>query len=131
MKYRISHRTHYEYARPVGSSHQSLHLTPRLFARQSVSNTDLRITPEPQDLEERTDYFGNRVTDFVIRDRHEALTIEAESTVVVDSPEDVLLDLSPAWEQAASLVHTPITAAAKDAACFCFPFSAWHRPIPS
>lgn len=121
MEYRIRHETHYAYERPVGSSYQSLHLTPRQFVRQSVASATLSVTPEPLTLEQRTDFFGNPVTDLFIRDPHEELSIVAESRVMVLANEDVLLDLSPGWEQAADLARKAATNEAREAGRYCFP----------
>lgn len=121
MEYRIRHATHYTYEHPVGSSYQSLHLTPRQFVKQSVDQTSIRVTPEPMSTETRTDFFGNPVTDLFIRDPHEALTILAESSVIVHTSDDILLDLSPAWEQAAVLARDAQSTEATEAGRFCFP----------
>ncbi len=121
MEYRVSHTTSYEYAHPVGSSYQSLHLTPRQFIRQSVKNTSIRVSPDPLSVEQRTDFFGNQVTDLFIRDPHAELNIHAESTVIVRAHEEILLDLSPTWEQVAMLMQSPLSSDAHEAGRFCFP----------
>jgi len=71
-------------------------------------------------MESRTDFFGNPVTDFFIRDPHEELTIISDSCVTVFANEDILLDLSPSWEQAAVLARDAITDEAREAGRFCF-----------
>ncbi|HEY5647754.1 MAG TPA: transglutaminase N-terminal domain-containing protein, partial [Pseudomonadales bacterium] len=63
MDYRIRHSTHYQYAHPVGSSYLSLHLTPREFARQSVTQASISVSPRAQSQTSRADFFGNQVTD--------------------------------------------------------------------
>ena len=60
-RYQIVHKTRYEYARPVSSSYQHLHLTPRSFAKQNVISSDLLIEPAPTSNQTRQDYFGNPV----------------------------------------------------------------------
>jgi transglutaminase-like putative cysteine protease len=121
MEYRIRHATQYTYEHPVGSSYQSLHLTPRQFAKQSVGQAGIRVTPEPLSMETRTDFFGNPVTDLFIRDPHESLTILAESSVIVRTSDNILLDLSPGWEQAAVLARNAQSNEATEAGRFCFP----------
>lgn len=121
MEYRIRHTTHYTYAHPVGSSYQSLHLTPRQFARQSVDQATITVTPQPLSMDARTDFFGNPVTDLFIRDPHEALTILAESSVLVRTNDDIMLDLSPAWEHASLLAREARSDDAREAGRFCFP----------
>ena len=121
MRLQIVHHTQYEYARPVGTSYQHLHLTPRAFAKQHVLDTHLRVEPTPISFEQRQDYFGNPVTDVVIRNRHQSLSITSRSKVDVNAEQEILLDLSPPWEQVAAAVHAPVSADAWDAARFCFP----------
>jgi transglutaminase-like putative cysteine protease len=116
--------THYRYEHPVGSSYQSLHVTPRQFARQSVGQATLAVTPEPLNLERRTDFFGNPVTDLFIRDPHAELIIQADSNVTVLTNEDILLDLSPTWEQTANLARMADGDDAREAGRFCFPSPA-------
>ena len=121
MDYRIRHSTHYRYEHPVGRSYQSLHLTPRQFQHQTVTQAGIRVSPKPLSQEERFDYFGNPVTDLFLRDPHDELVILAEASVTVRANENVLLDLSPPWEQAAALAAAAADADARDAGRFCFP----------
>ncbi len=121
MEYRISHRTHFTYEHLVGSSYQSLHLTPRSFDRQDVHRASISVSPTPLNQSERTDFFGNTVTDLFLRDPHGSLTIVAESNVVVHGNENVLLDLSPSWEVAAQAARSALTDEARAAGRLCFP----------
>ncbi len=120
-RYQIVHKTHYEYGHPVSSSYQHLHLTPRSFAKQNVMSSDLLIEPAPTSTETRQDYFGNPVTDIVIRSRHESLNITSRALLDVSADQNILLDLSPAWEAVATVVNDPVSVDAWDAARFCFP----------
>jgi len=61
------------------------------------------------------------VTDIVIRSRHESLTITSHSQVDVNAEQEILLDLSPPWEQVAQAVRTPSDEEVWDAARYCFP----------
>ena len=121
MEYQVSHTTRYKYAHPVGRSYQSLHLTPRSSTSQDVLNSQLHVDPGPQNMQRRQDYFGNAVTDIVIRERHETLTIRSMSRVVVREEEDILLDLSPGWEQVRQLMQSPTNPGSWDASRYCFP----------
>ena len=120
MRYQVIHKTQYEYARPVATSYQRLHLTPRAFSRQSVYGNQLLIEPTPDSFEQREDYFGNPVTDIVIRSRHETLSITSQAQVDVNADDGILLDLSPPWEQVAAAMRAPIETEAWHAARFCF-----------
>ena len=121
MEYRIRHSTQYSYERSVGSSYQSLHLTPREFSHQSVELSEIQVTPRPLNLEHRIDFFGNPVIDLFIRDPHDKLTILADSRVTVRMNEDILLDLSPTWERTAELARHARGDDALDAGRYCFP----------
>lgn len=121
MEYQLTHTTHYRYAHPVGTSHQLLHLTPRQFARQQVYNNRISIQPAPASQQQRKDYFGNSVTDMVIRDQHTELLINSHARVNVQADQDILLDLSPPWQQVADIVRIPTSQESWDAARFCFP----------
>ena len=121
MEYQVTHTTQYTYEHPVGSSYQSLHLTPRNFNRQMVHHASISVSPEPLNLDARTDFWGNPVTDLFIRDPHDLLTITAESRVVVSANEGVLLDLSPSWETTAEVAREAATDDAREAGRFCFP----------
>ena len=103
-RYQIVHKTHYEYAHPVSSSYQHLHLTPRSFGKQNVMSSDLLVVPAPTSTRTRQDYFGNPVTDIVIRSRHESLDITSRAVLDVNADENILLDLSPRWEAVAAAV---------------------------
>ncbi|MGD8831040.1 MAG: transglutaminase family protein [Pseudomonadales bacterium] len=121
MDYRVRHSTHYSYEHSVVSSYQCLHLTPRAFARQQVAYSSIAVSPTPMNQESRADFFGNVVTDVFIRDPHDELVILSEAQVTVTANEDVLLDLSPGWEQAAALARNATTVEAREAGRFCFP----------
>jgi transglutaminase-like putative cysteine protease len=120
MRYQIVHKTQYQYAHPVDTSYQHLHLTPRTFSKQRVLDAQLLVDPTPVSFEQREDYFGNLVTDIVIRSRHQSLNITSHSQVEVKADPAILLDLSPPWEQAAAAVRVPQSEDAWDAARFCF-----------
>jgi transglutaminase-like putative cysteine protease len=121
MDYQIRHETTFDYEYPVGSSYQSLHLTPREFGRQQVHASSIEVDPVPMHMEHRTDFFGNAVVDVFLRDPHDSLTILAESRVSVGTDENILLDLSPTWEQTAQLARAALTDDAREAGRFCFP----------
>ncbi|MCB1684023.1 MAG: transglutaminase family protein [Pseudomonadales bacterium] len=121
MDYLINHQTRFEYEHPAGSSHQALRLTPRDSEYQRVLSAQIRVDPLPRTQSQRTDYFGNQVTDVLIRENHHALKILSTSRVQVRSRDDILLDLSPAWETVAQQTRYPDSAGAWDAARFCFP----------
>jgi transglutaminase-like putative cysteine protease len=100
--FRVSHRTAYTYASPVSDGFTMAHLLPRATSSQEVISAEVRITPEPDELEESIDAFGNRVVRFAIHRSHDALTIEAISEVI-HRPR-VFNGEHPTWESVAGLI---------------------------
>ncbi len=97
--YRIEHDTRYIHAAPVSMSQHVAYLVPRRLAHQAVHGYALDVEPVPTDVVERTDYYGNAVTQFSILQRYMELRVRATSVVEVHEsgatidPED-----SPPWE---------------------------------
>lgn len=82
--YRISHRTTYDYDDDVSASYGRAHLLPRERPGQSCTASRVIVTPDPAELREHTDFFGNRSTYFAVTAPHRTLDVVAESTVVVE-----------------------------------------------
>ena len=87
MRYRICHRTSYEYAKPVFESFNEVRLQPLACATQTLLDFDLVIQP-PATVIAFRDYYGNAVHDFGVPYLHERLVIEATSDVVTHAAED-------------------------------------------
>ncbi|MBD5782567.1 transglutaminase family protein [Pelagicoccus sp. NFK12] len=83
--YRILHKTSYAYSYPVTGSHHTAILKPLSNETQTCKRFSLDISPEAGDLAERVDYFGNTSHLFAIQKPHDALVVEASSTVEVTS----------------------------------------------
>ena len=98
MIYRVRHLTIYDYADPVSVSHHVLRLTPRNLTRQRCSGSQISIDPSPQSSTTRTDYFGNVLTFFTLREPHGRLTVQASSELEVQSAEGPDFSQSPGWE---------------------------------
>ena len=96
--YRVEHRTTYRYSEPVTLSHQQLHLTPRQLAYQRSRTHEVTITPAPTYRRERTDAFGNPVTEIAIESAHRTLEIVGRSNVEVGGRELPEADRTAAWE---------------------------------
>jgi transglutaminase-like putative cysteine protease len=84
MIYKISHKTTYKYKNPVSLGNHVACLTPRTTAHHRCAWTNLRIEPPPAMHSERTDYFGNRLSLFTIKEPHKELVVEAQSEVILD-----------------------------------------------
>jgi transglutaminase-like putative cysteine protease len=100
VKYRVCHRTEYDYAGPVDQCHNEARLLLRDAAHQHCTRSLLNIEPRPQVYHERRDFFGNRVAYFAIQERHSRLVVNAVSDVEVTTPTDIAPGASRCWEQA-------------------------------
>jgi transglutaminase-like putative cysteine protease len=84
--YQVTHRTEYRYPSPVSASYGELVILPRDRPHQLCLDSTLSIRPEPNDVRERTDFFGNRAAYFAVLAPHTELTVTAVSTVQVRDP---------------------------------------------
>jgi transglutaminase-like putative cysteine protease len=100
MRYRIVHRTTYEYEEPVTLCHNEAHLTPRSTPGQRVVRHELRVEPGPAVLTRRTDFFGNPVAYFAVQAPHPKLVVTARSEVDRTVPPRAPSDIR--WEEAAA-----------------------------
>jgi len=96
--YRVRHTTTYDYEDPVSVSHHVLRLTPRNLPGQSCFGNQIVIAPSPPSSTTRTDYFGNALTFFTLREPHARLTVEASSELEVRNVEPPRFSGSPPWE---------------------------------
>jgi transglutaminase-like putative cysteine protease len=99
LRYRVSHRTSYEYGMPMADGYTVAYLLPRPTALQVVESAEVLVDPEPDERAERIDVFGNRVLQLGVHHAHETLTLRAESEVVVEP--GVVRSPGEPWEVAA------------------------------
>lgn len=99
MRYRVTHTTTYRYHQPVGLSYNEVRMQPRPCPNQQLLSSSLHIIPQPCDSRSRTDFFGNQVVWFSIREPHREFVVTAVSEVQV-FPQPAQLDLSHgmSWE---------------------------------
>jgi transglutaminase-like putative cysteine protease len=83
-RYRVVHRTEYQYSDVVTSSYGRGFLTPRDSGRQRCLRHELRIDPEPADRSTGRDGYGNISTYFHVTTAHRALSVTSASIVEVD-----------------------------------------------
>ncbi|HAP75622.1 MAG TPA: transglutaminase [Acidimicrobiaceae bacterium] len=95
-RFRVDHRTEYLYGRAMADGFTSTHLEPRNAPGQQVLLANLRIEPTPDELEQVTDPWGNRVTLFAVHHPHESLLLHSIVEVEVESPPLPAHD--PPWE---------------------------------
>ncbi|HEX4249939.1 MAG TPA: transglutaminase family protein [Pseudonocardia sp.] len=101
MAYEVTHRTEYRYPSTVSSSFGEIVMLPRELAGQSCLRSELTIDPEPHDLRERLDFFGNRTAYFAVLAPHTRLSVTATSLVRVhDRQVQPSVESERPWERA-------------------------------
>ena len=109
MTYRILHKTTYTYEQPVSLGNHVAYLIPRSQPHHICMSHELRITPAPDSLRERLDFFGNTSSFFTIREPHNELNIEACSRVLVEGPPVRWPDSGPAWDEVVRSLASDLT----------------------
>jgi transglutaminase-like putative cysteine protease len=92
MKYRVVHRTRYDYSLPVVLAHSEARMRPRSTPVQTCAASTLDVDPSPAVRA------GNRVVYFAVQGPHQSLTVTATSQVEVRPA--VARSASPAWDEA-------------------------------
>jgi hypothetical protein len=69
--YTVRHRTTYTYESDVAYSRLIAHLVPRETARQRTRDVEVTLAPEPLRSFERTDFFGNTTSWFIVDEPHD------------------------------------------------------------
>jgi transglutaminase-like putative cysteine protease len=100
MLLHLVHETRYAYSPTVESAHHVLHLRPASHAGQELLSHTLSISPQPAQIQERPDVYGNTRTFFSLHTPHEQLTVTAESMVsTLVNPEVACRGTGLPWEQ--------------------------------
>lgn len=81
MRYKISHKTIYEYTEHVSFCQNKAYLKPRNTPGQKVHSAVLRISPPASQVDDSLDFYGNRVSLFTIQEPHTRLEVEVLSEV--------------------------------------------------
>lgn len=82
MIYDIKLRIGYDYTSPVGGGRHVVRVLPlEIPGEQRVSSSLLSVSPEPEERRDRTDFFGNGVTEFALRRPHGAISVTAQCRV--------------------------------------------------
>lgn len=93
MKYRIRHRTRYDYPSTVSQCYSVTHLLPRDTHFQRCSRASITVDPVPAVGANRADYFGNKSYYFSVQFPHRYLEVVAESEVeILDLRQSMELD---------------------------------------
>ena len=81
MRYKITHKTEYDYTDTVALSYNETRLMPRSSPNQHVISSNLIIEPIVADYHTRQDFFGNQVAYFSVQQPHQRFTVTAVSEV--------------------------------------------------
>jgi transglutaminase-like putative cysteine protease len=119
--YDIRHLTIYEYGSRVTFSHCALRLLPRDGPGQKVLESSLHIDPAPKEIDERSCFFGNRVTSMTIETPHRRLTVEASSSVEVERAAPPDAASTPVWEEVRDAAYASQSLACLSPAHFLHP----------
>lgn len=116
MHYRVTHTTAYNYQQTVSLSYNEVRMLPRPSPNQQVIDSKLQISPAPCDYRVRTDFFGNQVAWFSIREPHLTFQVTAVSEVrVIRQPAPIDLGHGIGWEAARDILRGETGEAALDA----------------
>lgn len=97
MRYRITHKTRYDYSTPVAVCQNMVRLKPRSFPGHQCLSHTLRISPVATGRASRFDFFGNHVEHFNVLSAHTSLDITSQSEVDVTLG-NRLLNPGSSWE---------------------------------
>jgi transglutaminase-like putative cysteine protease len=99
MNYRVEHKTIYKYTDPVSICQNEARLRPRNFERQQCALSTLEINPKPNDIRQREDFFGNRVTYFAIEQPHTVLSVASTSEVNITALSNNVMENTTPWDE--------------------------------
>lgn len=102
VRYRVSHRTTYEYSSPMTDGYTVAYVLPRPTPQQMVERVTVDVDPEPDERDEHIDAFGNRVLQLGVHHQHRSLSVHAMSAVAVEPMK--IGDNGPPWESVVAAV---------------------------
>jgi transglutaminase-like putative cysteine protease len=82
-RYEVRHRTTYTYDGPVESCYERGFLAPRETPTQRVVINQVHVSPEPHQISEHVDHFGNQSFYVEVRTPHNELVVEKTSVLDV------------------------------------------------
>lgn len=110
MRYKVQHRSSFDYQDTVDLSYHVLHLTPRTLPYQSVIETRIRTTPGTPPIVENPDYFGNCRSFLSLAEPHARFVVDMMSRVDVTPREPVRAAATPPWESVRDALDSPVLA---------------------
>jgi transglutaminase-like putative cysteine protease len=99
MRYRILHRTAYEYASEVLHAHHLLHLVPRPAPFQQCLEHTIHVEPATFRRRDEIDAFGNALTRIEFEQPHRRLEVVTQMDVEVHPRPKVFDEHSTPWER--------------------------------
>ena len=84
MIFNLTHITTYNYNAPVSYCHNIATLRPRESKGQQLLDYNIEVSPEPSEISERKDFFGNYITRFSIQTEHTVLKVTTRSKIMRD-----------------------------------------------
>lgn len=85
-RYLVEHLTRYRYDAPVEAVYNRGFVRPRDTESQLVLDSELVVSPDPDQVTEHLDYFGNHSTYLETRAPHTEFQVTCRSTIEVDWP---------------------------------------------
>ena len=120
MRYQVTHTTTYQYSEPASLSQNELCLLPRQTGLQKVQRSHLNVRPKPEYLEHRTDFFGNRLSMFMVQQPHNDLVMTVMSDLETAYPVTPQPDQTLPWEDVVRRLKQHATPEDLDAYQFVF-----------
>lgn len=102
-RYRVRHRTSYNYGLAVNDAYSVACLLPRVRSNQEVERAEITASPRPDEYVETRDVFGNRIVQLGVHHGHDSFEIVAES--VVDSHVAEIPATTRTWEEVAAIAE--------------------------
>ena len=101
MRYQVTHTTEYQYHQSVSLCHNIALLIPRHTDQQACGKTMVKITPQPDVVNEYEDFFGNKVVYFAVQQEHRSLRVTVTSQVEKYKSRSLPMGLysNIAWEE--------------------------------
>jgi len=133
VNYSINHKTIYNYLEPVSLCHNMLRLVPRDTGKQVCKSVTVKIQPEPDNLREYEDFFGNKVIYFSIEKEHAQLTVNVHSEIEKKAASDgvgLAEDGQEAEEISQFIFETPMTAWSEEIEAYARISFQPGRPVP-
>ncbi len=99
VRYRVRHRTRYDYGEAVPVSHHLVHIAPRSHPRQRCRRSQLLVTPTPAVRADYSDYFGNPVSYVAVQEPHRWLDVRAEIDIDIRPTPAFAAFETPPWNE--------------------------------